>query len=629
MPRRATSTEPPPLTSPMAEIALIEDLQALRAAMLENEQRHAPQLAAVHPGQRASAANLVHYLAMRQVDLRPLQCRLEELGLSSLGRAEPHVLANVNRVLGLLLRLVKPLSQHEMALPALEAAQGRALLARNTAALLGPSPGRRQVRMMVTLPSEAATDPGLVTGMVEAGMDIARINCAHDSAVQWAAMANSVRDAAHAAGRRVRVLMDLGGPKLRTGPIAPGPAVVRLKPTRDAFGRVVAPIRFALRRMDSTEPLPGASATFGVAPPWLDAAQVGDRIELTDARGADRRLRVLSRHPAGIVVSGRHTLFLTPNTTLRLHRSNGGHRDTLLGQVPPIPGTLHLAPGSRLKLVDTGLGHGGVPGGESTSDGHAGAATIACTLPEALAQVREGQRIWFDDGRIGGVVRHVKAREVEVEITVTRPGGDRLAADKGINLPDTDLALPALTAKDLQDLVPVAAHADMVGLSFAQSPSDVTALRSRLAELGATDLPVLLKIETRRGFERLPELLLAAMAGPVAGVMIARGDLAVECGHERLSEVQEEILWACEAAHQPVVWATQVLETLAKTGRPSRAEITDAAMGGRAECVMLNKGPYILDAMRTLDDILCRMQDHQSKKRSLLRALRSWHPPNH
>jgi pyruvate kinase len=109
--------------------------------------------------------------------------------------------------------------------------------------------------------------------------------------------------------------------------------------------------------------------------------------------------------------------------------------------------------------------------------------------------------------------------------------------------------------------------------------------------------------------------------------MIARGDLAVECGYERLAEVQEEILWLAEAAHLPVVWATQVLETLAKTGRPSRAEITDAAMGERAECVMLNKGPHVLDAICTLDDILGRMQAHQSKKRPLLRALRSFRTP--
>ena len=106
------------------------------------------------------------------------------------------------------------------------------------------------------------------------------------------------------------------------------------------------------------------------------------------------------------------------------------------------------------------------------------------------------------------------------------------------------------------------------------------------------------------------------------GVMIARGDLAIECGFGRLSEVQEQVLWTCEAAHVPVIWATQVLEGLAKTGLPTRAEVTDAAMGQRAECIMLNKGPHIVEAARALGDILSRMQDHQTKKRSLLRRLR-------
>ena len=104
--------------------------------------------------------------------------------------------------------------------------------------------------------------------------------------------------------------------------------------------------------------------------------------------------------------------------------------------------------------------------------------------------------------------------------------------------------------------------------------------------------------------------------------MIARGDLAVECGYQRMAEIQEEILWACEAAHVPVIWATQVLETLARDGIPTRAEITDAAMGQRAECIMLNKGPYILKALNYLDDILRRMATHQEKKRPQMRKLK-------
>ena len=136
---------------------------------------------------------------------------------------------------------------------------------------------------------------------------------------------------------------------------------------------------------------------------------------------------------------------------------------------------------------------------------------------------------------------------------------------------------------------------------------------------------MILKVETGRAFERLPRLLLALLRSPVAGVMVARGDLGVELGFERLAEVQEEILWLCEAAHLPVVWATQVLENLAKKGLPSRAEVTDAAMGGRAECVMLNKGPHVVEAVRFLCGVLARMQGHVAKKSSLLRELRVSH----
>jgi pyruvate kinase len=104
--------------------------------------------------------------------------------------------------------------------------------------------------------------------------------------------------------------------------------------------------------------------------------------------------------------------------------------------------------------------------------------------------------------------------------------------------------------------------------------------------------------------------------------MIARGDLAVELGWERLAEYQQRILWFCEAAHVPVVWATQVLESMMRSGVPSRAELTDAAESERAECVMLNKGPYAVEAVELLDAILTRMQPHVDKKRDLLPLLR-------
>ncbi|MGW8182425.1 MAG: pyruvate kinase, partial [Burkholderiales bacterium] len=252
-------------------------------------------------------------------------------------------------------------------------------------------------------------------------------------------------------------------------------------------------------------------------------------------------------------------------------------------------------------------------------------AAIGCNIPEVFSDVRAGEPVWFDDGKIGGIVDKVESTEVHVRITQTRPRGGKLRADKGINLPESRLQLPALTAKDLEDLSFVAQHADVVELSFANSARDVELLQQHLVRLGDRRPAIVLKIETRRGFEHLPDMLLTAMRWPACGVMIARGDLAVECGFERLAEVQEEILWICEAAHVPVIWATQVLETLAKDGMPSRAEITDAAMGHRAECVMLNKGPHVLSALRVLDGILRRMQAHQAKKSAMLRELRLAH----
>ena len=596
--------------------ALIDELRVLREAMLEFEARLVPRQPALAADAEASARNLAHFLAMRSFDLLGLQERLADLGLSSLGRAEPQVLANLDKVQRML-QLLGGEPRARLQPPPVDAP-----LARRAEALFGAGPAEARARIMVTLSSAAATDDELLRGLVRGGMDVARINCAHDSAREWVAMAAGVRRAAAAEGRAVKVLMDLAGPKLRTGPIAGLPPLLKLKPDRDALGAIVAPLRLGLRRAGSVDAVPGAVEHAGVDPAWLAALEVADPIDLVDARGSARRLTVLATGEAGALVEGLRTIYLTQDTRLRLlRRGHEGALETALADLPSTPGRILLRRGDRLRLARRGLGHG-------ASDGSArkrvAVATLACTLPEALDALKRGERVWFDDGRIGAVVRRTTAKWAELEITEADDEGSRLGADKGINLPDTRLDLPALTDKDLEDLAVAARHADIVGLSFAQGAADVKLLRRHLRRLAAEEPGILLKIETRRGFEQLPQLLFAALACRAAGVMIARGDLAVECGFERLAEVQEEILWACEAAHVPVVWATQVLESEARSGFPSRAEITDAAMGARAECVMLNKGPHILQALRTLADILRRMQSHLSKKRPLLRALKAW-----
>jgi pyruvate kinase len=161
----------------------------------------------------------------------------------------------------------------------------------------------------------------------------------------------------------------------------------------------------------------------------------------------------------------------------------------------------------------------------------------------------------------------------------------------------------------------------MVGFSFVETVADMEYLMNALVQRNAADLTIIAKIETNRAFRHLPEIILGTIGRQSLGIMIARGDLAVELGSVRMSEIQEEILWLCEAGHIPVIWATQVLESLAKNGHVSRPEITDAASSVRAECVMLNKGNYVLDAVEVLGDILSRMQEHQQKKFTRLRAL--------
>jgi len=287
--------------------------------------------------------------------------------------------------------------------------------------------------------------------------------------------------------------------------------------------------------------------------------------------------------------------------------------------LPCLEQRLKLRRGDILMLTkDPTPGVGGIYGekGELIVPGQ-----ISCTLPEVFPSARAGQRIWFDDGKIGGRIRSATPEHLETEITQAAEAGSWLGADKGINLPDPEIDLPALTAKDLEDLEFIVAHADAVGMSFVRRGEDVLRLHQEMERLGGGDLALILKVETQQAFRKLPELMLALMHHKSYGIMIARGDLAVECGYERLAEVQEELLWFSEAAHMPVIWATQVLESLAKTGYPSRAEVTDAAMGQRAECVMLNKGPHVVEAVRTLDDILRRMQDHQIKKTSMMRQL--------
>lgn len=587
-------------------VKLFRVVGTARAAQLERINR-------VRPRHRWSAVNLVDYTAVRSQDVRQLQAELSDLGLSSLGRmeagVEDHLTAVLLSLAAIADRPVPTLDMLDVGIdPGEDHGTGQEILERNSVQLLGPSPTDRETRIMVTSPSEAANDAALVRNMVTAGMNVARVNCAHDGPAEWARMIDHVRAAASELNKDVLVSMDLGGPKVRTGPIEPGPRVEKIKPERDATGHVTTRARLWLGQSPHDDLIPSVP----VSPEtWLTERTVGERIRLRDARDSGRSLRVVAVEDGGVLVEFAKTVYFA--TDLVLKAGNGD--EASLGELPETEQALRLNIGDTLRLVRSLKP---VPAVTQSP------FSIGCTLPEAFADVEPGDRVWFDDGKIGGVVRAATPDSMDIEVLHTGPNGSNLKAEKGINFPDTDLGIRSLTAQDREDLEFVARHADMVNMSFVRTGTDVTDLLDELTRLDATEVDVTLKIETVGGFEQLPQMLLEVMRWKDAGVMIARGDLAVETGFERLAEVQQEILWLCEAAHVPVIWATQVLESLAKKGIPSRAEVTDAAEGQRAECVMLNKGPFIIETIEALASILGRMSGHAIKKTDLLRKLHAW-----
>ena len=246
---------------------------------------------------------------------------------------------------------------------------------------------------------------------------------------------------------------------------------------------------------------------------------------------------------------------------------------------------------------------------------------ISVREPGIIENLKKNDRVYIDDGIIRGVIEKIKKNRAAMRILRIGAGKSSIKEDKGINFPDTKLSFPSLTDFDKQSLPFICEHADLVGYSFVNTASDLEALQEFI-ESQSVDIPaIVLKIETPDAVKNLPALLFQGMTQKVFGVMIARGDLAVEIGFERLGEVQEEILWICEASHTPVVWATQVLETLNKSGIATRSEITDAAHAARAECVMINKGDHTIEVIETLQDILQGIGGHHIKKRFTFRPL--------
>jgi len=437
------------------------------------------------------------------------------------------------------------------------------------------------------------------------------------------------------------ILMDLGGPKIRTGPVELKPRPLKISVLEDVHDR---PVRFAEGVLDSEanqtelvnlEGTPSGSFVIAISKidyGGLGSLKIGQKITFRDAR--DERLctiTVLERtSPTKVRVGLEHTAWLKEGTKLECQTNslvdNGGVDDNddannsmcsfTVGHIKAQPVEINVEYGNTLHLYrdSNRLGH--------TGDGSANnkPAGISCTHSEVLDQVMVGHRVFIDDGKIEGIVRSSNEEYLELEIVSPKGMVAQIKSNKGINFPDSSIRMPALTPEDIRNLEFVVKYADMVALSFVHRSEDIYDLHKELSKLNhGEDLGIVAKIETADSIHNLAKILIAGLELPKFGILIARGDLAVEVGFENLPFVQEDILCLCEAAHIPVVIATQILESLAESGLRTRPEITDAIMGQRAECVMLNNGTHIVQAVKTLAELLSAEERHQIKKRQILR----------
>jgi pyruvate kinase len=291
---------------------LIDELAAIRQELIETEAKARTLLQGVHPSQLKSARNLVHYLALRRTDLRPLQTRLTAMGLSSLGRSEAHVMATLDAVLRILHELARKPWPESWEPGPVGFEEGRSALKSRTLELLGSKAPNRWVRIMATMPSEAAKSPDLVRQLLDAGMNCMRVNCAHDGPADWRAMVRHLRAAERETDAPCRVLFDLGGPKLRTGPLTPGPQVLKWAPARDALGQIVRPARVWLTPAEHPKAAPSAAAAVLPMPlVWLRLAKTGDVIRFVDTRKSARKLTVSSVHVDSLWAECRKTAYVS------------------------------------------------------------------------------------------------------------------------------------------------------------------------------------------------------------------------------------------------------------------------------------------------------------------------------
>ncbi len=558
-----------------------------------------------------SYSNMQDFLTLKKDDLRNLQVELMMHGLSSLSRSHMHLLYTIEReleVLGCLLG--KEDSAKHDALSPVDAhlhIEARGAFIKSQ---------KEKNAVMLTLPGNAAEDTNFRKVLHKESITAVRINTAHDRPEIWKKMAQMIHDInqQYREDCPLKIYVDLAGPKIRTGDIKKGIEPFRIC-TKDMKTFMLVPETGNITHLID-EDGEHRNAVIAVDDDFYRNLEHADMIEINDHDRKTRFYKIDTWTTEKCILKCGKKVEISAKTEIKIQQEKRQYITTSPTNFKMLPDEIRVFEGDIILLSGrTELGH--------VIENEHFKAIVSIKMDKHLFRhLKQQDRVYIDDGKIK--LRVIEQREDELLCRVERANinGTVIKEEKGINFPDSYLDIAAITEDDKENLQHIVGFADIIGISFTQTQKDVQTLKELLKD--NEHIAIVTKIETNQGVHNLPHILSALSSWRNGAVMVARGDLAIEVGFENLAAVQGEIFDLCEAAHTPVIYATQILENLMKKNLPSRAEIIDASISHRADCVMLNKGPFTQRTIDILEKIIASMQPNFYKSQPLLSPTHAW-----
>ncbi len=568
-----------------------------------------------------SLRNLKAYLNLRAMDVTKLQNELTSIGLSSLGRSQSCLISSINQNIDILSSILNiEFVKTKIDLDALTFEDAQEIMIRKSD-VFGQHLNQFKTKVMVTLPSEAKESPKLIKDLIANGTSVFRINTAHDDADTWNIMAKFIKQESELQNKDIKIYVDLAGPKNRTTQIQKVFIPFRIGSWRDPKLVEILPKSStnAMTKKGIKDNQGNLKSSLVVSDDFFKVCKKSLRLKIDDFERDTKQIYSLIKQDDRIFINCDKKITIEENTNIEIKNENHKYISALYN-FEKLPQVIKVNLGDKIIITHQDIiGCSDYKYKETIYK-----CIIGCTNKDIFPYVKISDSIFIDDGKIGCKVIDINELGLECEIFLAKETGTALKEEKGINFPNTDLQISAITPTDEQNFEYIAQFADIIGLSFAQNKEDIKKLQDMLTLKNKTNIAIAPKIETKTALRNLPTILEQLLLWENYALMIARGDLAIEIGFDNLPYVQEEIFGICEAAHIPVIYATQILEGKMKNNLPSRAEVTDAAFAQRADCVMLNKGPFVIDTVIAIKNILRKVHTQHQKNRQLLGVCETW-----